>query len=56
MDPITILLMNGFFLSFILFILLVILATRNGRPRPKLKGKSRIKEDIRKIKDQINGE
>ena len=47
------LLTNGFFLSFLLFVLLVIFASTNGKHK---KGRKKIKEDIKKIKDQINGE
>ena len=49
----TILLTNGFFLSLLLVILLVILASTTGKPKTNRK---KVKEDIKKIKDQINGE
>lgn len=54
MDLAIILLGNGFFLSFILLVLLIILASQNGRSQRKKRGK--VKEDIKKIKKQINGE
>ncbi len=50
MDTIILLLANGFFLSFILLILLVILATTDAPKKPK---KTKIKEDIQKIKEQV---
>jgi len=57
MQAITILLINGFFLSFLLFILLVIFASKSSRPKQKLRpSRGKIKDDIKKIKDQINGE
>lgn len=54
MDLTIILLGNGFLLSFILLVLLIILASQNGRSQRKKRGK--VKEDIKKIKAQINGE
>ena len=54
MDLTIILLGNGFLLSFILLVLLIILASQNGRSHRKKKGK--IKEDLKKIKAQINGD
>jgi len=44
------LLANGFFLTLVLAILLGILAKQNGH-KPK---KSKVKDDIKKIKEQIN--
>lgn len=49
MDTTTLLLSNGFFLCFLLLILLIILATYN----PKKPEKTKIKEDIKKIKKQV---
>ena len=48
-----ILLINGFFLAFILLVLLVILASKNGR---RLQARGRIREELKKIKEQIEGE
>ena len=47
-----ILLGSGFLLSFILLILLVVLALQNGRPPQR----SKVKTDLKKIKEQINGD
>jgi len=52
MDSVFILLMNGFFLSLLLLILLLIMASKNGRKFPK--SKIKIKDDLRKIKEQIS--
>jgi hypothetical protein len=52
MGPTIILLANGFFLSLILFILLVILALKKDHHPTERK---EVKEDLKKIKDQING-
>ncbi|MBX4196526.1 hypothetical protein KW805_02985 [Candidatus Pacearchaeota archaeon] len=49
MDMTEILLANGFFLAVILLIMLVIFATS----RPK---RRRVKEDLKKIKDQVEEE
>lgn len=51
-DPVTILLTNGFFLSFLLFILLIVLSSKNNGKHPAKK-RSRVKDDLKKIKDQI---
>lgn len=48
-----ILLANGFFLSFLLFVMLLLLASQTSSPRKK---RARIKEDLKKIKAQINDE
>ena len=53
MDVAIILLANGFFLSLILLVLLIILAF-NGYSKPRKRKK--VSEDLKKIKDQINGE
>jgi len=50
MDIITLLLANGFFLSFLLLILLVILAASTSPKKPQ---RAKIKEDIQKIKKQV---
>ena len=47
------LLINGFFLSFLLLILLIFLASTNSPAKHK---RQKIKEDLKKIKKEINGE
>ena len=50
MNPEIILLTNGFFLSFLLLVLLIVLSFQK-RDYPKIK--SRVREDLKKIKEQI---
>ena len=52
MDPVPILLANGYFLSFILLVLLIALASRNGLHKQTKK----INKDLKKIKQQISDE
>jgi hypothetical protein len=51
MDMVILLLANGFFLSFVLLVFLILFSTQNGNKHKKKK----VKEDIDKIKDQTNG-
>ena len=50
MDIVTIMLFNGYFLAFLFLLLLIFLATTTGK---KGSSKGKIKEDIKKIKAQI---
>ena len=49
MDPVKLLLANGYFLSLVLFILLMAMASKNGLQKQNKK----INQNIKKIKDQI---
>jgi len=50
MDTIMLLLANGFFLSFILLVLLIMLSSQLRSKKPD---KIKIKADLKKIKEQI---
>lgn len=54
MDLSTLLLLNGFFLSFLLLVLLIIFATADYSKYSK--DKSRITDDLKKIKEQVEDE
>jgi hypothetical protein len=54
MEALTILLGGGTLLTFVLLVLLVVLiGKRNGHSKPERK---KVSSDLKKIKDQINGE
>ena len=53
MNATTLLLGNGFFLSFVLLILLIALAFSGDKKKPQ---KKRVKSDLKKIKEQIEEE
>lgn len=52
MDAVPVLLANGYFLSFVLLVLLIALASRNGLHKKTKK----INKDLKKIKEQISDE
>ncbi|MDO8508334.1 MAG: hypothetical protein Q7S27_01470 [Nanoarchaeota archaeon] len=54
MDPIIILIANGFALSLLLLILLIVMASKNNRPVKR--NRIKVKDDLKKIKEQISSQ